>query len=95
MGDHKIRLEIERHSGIEVRSVARDGTAAGSCPGCGAYPFHIHTHPPEQHGEGLRAGSRCVACADPVGWVYVSPQSTIFGREEDEAVLTRSRARVY
>jgi hypothetical protein len=85
-----IRLEIERLSGIDVRDVSHDGVAGGVCPGCGAEPFRIATHPPVDG----RAGGRCVACGDAVGWVYVEDE-TIFGRGEDDAVLVHGRARVY
>lgn len=36
----------------------------------------------------------CMACKKEVGTLVVTP-STIFGLEEDEAVLERGRARVY
>ena len=85
-----LRLEIERLSGIDDRAVSRDGIAAGACPGCKAEPFRIATHPPERG----RAGGRCVACNDPVGWVYEEPD-TLFGKEEDDAILVHGRARVY
>jgi hypothetical protein len=85
-----IRLEIERLSGIDERTVSRDGIAAGACPGCGVEPFKIVTHPVDDG----RAGARCVGCNDPVGWVYVTPE-TLFGEEEDRAVLVHGRARVY
>jgi hypothetical protein len=35
-----------------------------------------------------------MSCNDPVGWVY-SERNTIFGVEEDRAVLEFGRARVY
>lgn len=91
------RLEIQRGSGIDGRYVSRDGIAEGACPGCGCTPFYIATHPPEDFGHGcLRAGARCRACNDPVGWFYTNTTAaTLFGEEEDSAVLVHGRARVY
>lgn len=90
------RLEIERESGIDGRYVDRDGIAEGDCPGCYVAPFRIATHPAEPFGHGaLRAGARCRACGDAVGWFYTQEKSpTLFGAEEDLAVLD-GRARVY
>jgi hypothetical protein len=85
-----IRLEIERLSGIDERAVSRDGVVAGKCPGCLAEPFRILTHPKD----GDRYGARCVDCNDPVGWVYVEPD-TLFGAEEDAAMIGLARGRVY
>lgn len=85
-----VRLEIERLSGIDHRHVSNDGVADGACPGCGVEPFRIVTPPPEDG----RAGGRCVACNDAVGWVYVTPD-TIFGEEEDRNMIQMARGRVY
>lgn len=92
-------LKIERSIGVERRDVRDldDGTAeaTGSCPGCGAYPFRIACHDPQPWDEpSMRAGARCLHCNDPVGWVYFD-RPTIFGPEEDRAVLVNGRARVY
>ena len=92
-------LEVERSTGIERRSVrdVGDGTgeAMGACPGCTTSPFRIQCHQPELWDDRTaRAGARCTACGDPVGWVY-APRSTLFGAEEDRAVLVHGRARVY
>lgn len=92
------RLEIERIGCIDGRYLlSRDGTVEGACPGCKVIPFRIATHPPEDFGHGcLRAGARCRACNDPVGWFYTNVQSpTLFGEEEDRTVLVHGRARVY
>lgn len=91
------RLEIERTSGIDGRYVTRGGVADGACPGCGVTPFVIVTHPGEPFGHGaLRAGARCRACGEAVGWFYTNEQApTLFGAEEDRAVLEFARARVY
>jgi hypothetical protein len=88
-------LHIERFSGNEHRSVSGDGTVEGACPGCGVAPFRIQTPPPEKHDSEMRAGARCVACNDPVGWVYVEESRSIFGEEEDRAVMRDFRGRVY
>lgn len=100
----KVWLEIQRAAGIETREVTvhRDpffgsehGIAEGACPGCKAQPFRIHGHGIERFGaETVRAGSRCMSCKDPVGWCYARPD-TLFGLEEDHAVLSHARARVY
>lgn len=86
----KAHLEIERVRGIDRREISNDGVASGSCPGCDVHPFRIVTPPPEDG----RAGGKCVACGDNVGFVYVTPD-TIFGEEEDRNMLELSRARVY
>lgn len=91
---NKPHLAIERKHGIDRRAVESDGTAQGACPGCGVYPFVVRAHPPERvNQQTWRAGARCVACNDPVGWVYFEAD-TIFGAEEDERIF-RGRARVY
>jgi len=92
------RLEICRSSGIEGRYLlSADGTVEGACPGCGIEPFRIVTHAPEPFGHGaLRAGARCRACNDAVGWFFTNERTpTLFGAEEDAAVLLHGRARVY
>jgi hypothetical protein len=93
-----VRLEIERLSGLDVRPVVGHGKTAiadGACPGCKAEPFEIRCHHLEADPDGVpRAGARCVACNDPVGWVYATPD-TLFSAEEDAAVLEHGRARIY
>lgn len=98
----RLWLEINRASGeIEKRKVSpsRGGAAAarveGACPGCCASPFYVKCHAASRvDRDTMRAGSRCVACGDPVGYVYLRAD-TIFGLEEDERVLVHGRARVY
>ncbi len=91
----RLTLEIERLSGLDVRRVSHDGIADGECPGCYAEPFKIEVRScPTEHEGRKRTGGYCVACNDPVGWVYSEPD-TIFGEEEDRAVLEHGRARVY
>lgn len=91
-------LEILRHSGPELRRVdpaGEVGIAAGPCPGCGVEPFAVV-------GGGLvrvdadtwRAEGHCQACGDPVGYLYAR-RDTLFGAEEDAAVLEHGRSRVY
>lgn len=95
-----VHLEIQRESGIDRRSVRSEpgapvGVAEGACPGCGATPFLVH-------GEGLtrhttdtyRANGRAKCCGDAVGYLYAKVD-TLFGIEEDDAVLRFGRARVY
>ncbi len=93
-------LEIQRESGVEKRRVraergAPTATADGECPGCKASPFLIAGHGAHRMPDDrtLKAGMRCVACGDPVGWCYWRPD-TVFGLEEDERVLN-GRPRVY
>ena len=92
-------IEIQRRDGIDRRNVTPGdgaGTAEGACPGCGTEPFLVRggnmTRLPDDRT--YRAGGRCVSCNDPVGYIYWRT-NTIFGLEEDEAVLEHGRARVY
>ena len=93
-----MHLEINRLSGIEKRGVRQlDAVLAadGACPGCNAEPFvlklsgkHIHDR------DTLRLNGWCAKCGDAVGYCF-QRVSTIFGLEEDRAVLEFGRARVY
>lgn len=89
------RLRIERAISYEWRNVDDAGAVEGSCPGCGCDPFQIVavTKAEEAGSHEDRFGTRCTRCKDPVGWLYVE-RATIFGREEDHAVLN-GRPRVY
>ena len=93
----KIWLEIERSAGIDRRNVKPDGTrgiATGACPGCGAAPFLVQGHGRHRHTrDTFRAAGRAMCCGDAVGYLYAKAD-TIFGLEEDEAVLN-GRGRVY
>ena len=93
----KIWLEIQRSSGIDRRRVTPDGThgiANGVCPGCGATPFMVQGHGRDRYAhDTLRAASTAMCCGDSVGYIYAKT-GTLFGLEEDEAVLN-GRARVY
>lgn len=88
----KLWLEIQREVGDpETRTVTVDGsifTAEMSCPGCRAQPFKLRqvTNKVRYSEELYRAGAECIACGDPVGYVYEKPD-TIFGIDEDERVL--------
>lgn len=102
--EHAITLEIQRESGNEIRRCTRDGLVDGKCPGCGSEPFRtLSTRLPDVDGDMRRVGARCHSCADPVGWVSWSNSDasrrargeTIFGAEEDRAILEMGRARVY
>ncbi len=96
-------LEIERGvvvTRIERRAVTPQGSRGlveGACPGCGITPFLVvGCDVPNDDPETRKSGGRCVACKDPVGYIYARGYgSTIFGREEDDAVITHGRARVY
>ncbi len=96
----QIWLEIQRRSGIDKRLLSAEvgasrALAAGSCPGCGATPFLVFCRGHERiDNETLRGGGVSDCCGENVGYVFAR-SSTIFGREEDENVLLRGRARVY
>jgi hypothetical protein len=106
----KCWLEIQHEDGsIEKRTVVPGpnnsyGVVDGKCPGCpgwlGRQPtseFRIATEPPEAFKRDVvRAGARCTVCNDAVGYCYAE-RSTIFGLEEDRAMLSpdHQRARVY
>ena len=93
----KIWIEIQRSTGINRRVVKPDGTrgiASGACPGCGVAPFLVQGHGARRHTrDTYRAGGRAMCCGDAVGYIYAKAD-TIFGLEEDEAVLS-GRVRVY
>lgn len=106
----KCWLEIQHEDGsVEKRSVVPGpdnayGVVEGKCPGCpdwlGRQPsgeFRIATEPPENFKRDVvRAGARCTVCNDAVGYCYAEVD-TIFGTEEDRAMLGKDhqRARVY
>ncbi len=91
----KTYLEIQRATCVEKRAVDRDGKVEGICPGCSADPFIIKATRPEIYDDTRsRSQSRSVCCNEAVGYVYTT-RSTIFGAEEDRAVLEFGRARVY
>jgi hypothetical protein len=91
-------LESQRSGGIERRDIKPEndvGVAEGACPGCGANPFLVQGHGIEAVGGGVyRAGGTAKCCGDSVGYLYAEEQ-TIFGAEEDRAVIEFGRARVY
>jgi hypothetical protein len=94
----KIWLEIQRRDGTEHRDVTPDGksgVADGECPSCNIWPFLIRGCGVPQDSNGIRkAGGYCIACEEPVGYIYAEVGS-IFGPEEDAAILQHGRARVY
>lgn len=96
----KITLRLPDGLGGDVRSVTAEAgaptaTVAGACPVCQTEPFLIS-------GCGMRRGtmdeyhadavSHC--CTTEVGLI-IAKMATLFGIEEDEAVLINGRARVY
>lgn len=95
-----VYLEIERHSGNERRGIKTDpggsqaGLVEGACPGCGVEPFLVVGAGLIREGRNWKSGGKCCACHDNVGWIIAEPD-TIFGAEEDRAVLVHGRARVY
>jgi hypothetical protein len=93
-----ITLEIQRRDGIEqrnVRSLGGTAEADGACPGCNAVPFLVVGGGMQNIDDRtVRANGRCQSCGDAVGYIYAE-RATIFGAEEDRAVLEFGRARVY
>ena len=69
--------------------------AVGSCPLCGAEEFPVagHARHIESH-DTYAASAESLCCRQPVGTIRVRVE-TLFGLEEDEAVLIHGRARVY
>jgi len=94
----RVTLEIQRLGGVDERRVDPGeifGIAEGLCPGCGTTPFRVQGLGLEGDAEhGYRAGGVSVCCQQNVGWIYAVPE-TLFGSEEDRAVLSFGRARVY
>jgi len=92
-----IWLEIQRSSGIDRRKVEPDGPngiVEGACPGCGATPFIVQGRGRHRHSrDTFRAPGVATCCGDSVGYIYAKA-NTLFGLEEDEAVLN-GLARVY
>jgi hypothetical protein len=93
----RIWLEIQRTTGVEHREITPDGArgiATGLCPGCGATPLVVQGHGRHRYTrDTFRVDGTALCCGDPVGHIYAT-MDTIFGLEEDEAVLN-GRARVY
>lgn len=93
-------LEIQRITGIDRRDVTplpegKLGLADGQCPGCGAEPFHVQGSDLESlSADTFRANGRAACCGDAVGYLYAR-RDTLFGAEEDRAMLTFGRPRVY
>jgi endogenous inhibitor of DNA gyrase (YacG/DUF329 family) len=109
LGCKRIWLVIERESDNETRTVTPGpnglyGVVEGTCPGCevalGRKPqseFRIATGPRIiVSRDTAKYGARCTTCNDAVGWTYAQFE-TLFGLEEDRAMLDRDhqRARVY
>lgn len=91
-------LEIQRETGIDRRSMHPQGNvgrAEGICPGCGRCPFMVRGGNIRRLDDRtLKSDGHCVECGDPVGYIYARPD-TLFGLEEDAAVLEHGRGRVY
>jgi len=103
MPDFKQWLEIQFRDRSEEHEVRADpdnnqvGVVNRACPGCAAFPLLIHASSPviAVGRPGVIQGNgytRC--CGDAVGYVYAK-RETLFGLEEDRAVLEFGRARVY
>lgn len=94
-----IWLEINRSTGIDCREIKPDGVAgiaSGACPGCGASPFLVQGHGRSRNGSSdtYRAAGTAKCCGDAVGYIFAKVD-TLFGLEEDEAVMLNGRSRVY
>lgn len=92
-------LEINYADGrVEKRRIkpgGHIGTADGECPGCGVTPFLVQGSDRRIYDrEIIIANGRCKDCGDAVGFIYARTD-TLFGLEEDRAVLEFGRARVY
>lgn len=103
MADVMQWLEILRTSGIDRRDVTPHpdsssvGIVTGACPGCGVTPFLLHASSPHiatGKPDTLQGNGYAKCCGDPVGYVYAK-KSTLFGLEEDRAILEFGRARIY
>lgn len=96
----RIWLEIQRTTGVDVRKITAErsspvGVAEGACPGCGTTPFLVQGSGITIHSNDIgKAAGRAKCCGDPVGYIYVKVE-TLFGLEEDFAMLVHGRARVY
>ena len=96
-------LEIQFANRTEKHELRADpdnreiGIVNRGCPGCHAFPLALVASSPQiAHGktDTLRANGHTKCCGDQVGYVY-QQQETLFGLEEDQAVLRFGRARVY
>lgn len=93
----KFWLEIQRTSGIDRRSITPSdhfGTVEGACPNCGADLFRVQGVASRLDSQTMRSGGVALCCGDHVGWIFAE-RETIFGAEEDRAVLEFARCRVY
>jgi hypothetical protein len=96
-------LEIQFADRVEKHELRADpenrglGIVNRGCPGCHAFPLVLTASSPTiAHGkpDTMRANGHTKCCGDPVGYVY-QQQDSLFGLEEDRAVLQFGRARVY
>ena len=94
-----MRVELligdERHAFTPILSDCEPAIARAecACPNCG-HDLAIVGKGRRRVGDVHIADAYCIRCHDEVGTVEARPES-IFGEEEDEAVLTHGRARVY
>lgn len=103
MADFKQWLEIQFVDRTEEHEVRADpdnnqlGVTNCSCPNCTLFPLVIRASSPViavGKPDTIQGNGYAVCCGDPVGHVYAKRQ-TLFGLEEDRAVLEFGRARVY
>lgn len=93
----KFYLEIQRSAGIDRRDItpgAHFGTVEGACPDCGSELFRVQGVASRLDAQTMRSGGVALCCGSHVGWIFAETE-TIFGKEEDDAVLVHGRARVY
>lgn len=87
----------ERHEVRPDPDNSELGIVDRGCPGCTAYPLVVRASSPTiaaGHPDAIRGNGHARCCGDPVGYVYAK-RDTLFGLEEDRAVLSFGRARVY
>lgn len=92
----RVTLTLQHDDVREVEpSMSDSALVTGSCPKCRATPFRVQGsgRSIESH-DTYRAAGYCATCRAAVG-VIRAVMDTLFGLEEDEAVLVRGRARVY
>jgi hypothetical protein len=95
----KVYLEVNgerREAVVEPNPSDPHVVVAGACPACQASPFKVAGVPGSMthDRDTCRAPASCTGCSAPAGQLVVV-MDTLFGIEEDRAVLVDGRARVY
>jgi hypothetical protein len=87
--DDEVLREIDDPAVAEFDAIS----TRAHCPKCGVNPTAVRCPHPVQTSHGSHGDAVCIHCGDVIGTLRVD-LSTIFGREEDHAVLF-GRPRVY